>query len=367
MVTGVPPLGGSISIAPAASCAGCAFDPVAHMMYVGMLTNSPGLMARVNTDTGLLDSTCSFVGTSGWSAAGGVLLCGGYAVTYPRTTTTGSQVCMRVPTNNFVPGATQSIDLTAISGANIVNASSSCQGAVTDGVRYVYLAWSNTGAGAAKAIIVRVDMQNFTVAGCSFVDLTNRLAGAGAATGCFTPAWVDGVIYFNIRYSAGSIFALAWIDPAVWNAASARIGPTWSPVTLGLSGTFFVGREYIWNSPNNSSGMLIPFDKRGCSQVSPGYTVVNQTGGTTVPWFYDGKRYGYFTNGGSNIRVVDEANPGMELYFPLNVYDAGWTGTSGQPAADNQGNLYWAPNSTGNLVYTQLLRQRLMLGARTAL
>lgn len=351
MTTGFPPSGGFLALSPAANMSGCAFDPDTHNLYVGPQTASPGLMARVNTDTFTLNGTCNFNTASSLINQRNTLWLNGYAYSTPAGPSAGARL-FRVPGNNFIPSAVQALDLSTAPGGLISSANMQFNGACTDG-RYIYL----TGADATtpRGALIRVDPNNFTASGISVMDIT-ALSGPQPWFISYDPN--NKQLFFAVAFHR-----LAKLNPFHWgNLANIMLGTDMTG--LGTREWFFVGRQFVWVGADYVSPYpLIALSKHDLTIVRS-FPGENFGVPDTAEAFSDGRRYGYFYCPNWIVVCIDEANPQAFNSIAMTSLDPNFAGNvAGNPAMDNNGFLYYAPSGTPpNVVRFHTVPQRVYAG-----
>lgn len=358
MTTGIPPVGGALTLngGGASWYGGAAFDPAAHKMYIG--PNLGTNMARVNTDTFTVEANLSLASVTPAVSNGPMDIVNGVVYSCPANAAATSPL-IAVPVNNFTPAGILTLLLSTIAGINTTSFLSG--GMATDG-RYLFIAVSD----AAMCGVLRVDPNNFTAGGATFLALTNIVPGVTfISTRSLT--FFGRHLYLVARQNgAGALGSIVRVDPNNFNLANTVAGPLIDLTALsgGIASPLFVGKSYTWICPQAPGGSLNAFDKRAGSLVDNGFAMANVPGtmSQACTWF-DGRRYGYISTtslaGPQTIQVVDEANPGMEQYFSLaGIYPV--TNSAINPAADNNDYLYLPPNNpNGN---TALIRFKMIQG-----
>jgi hypothetical protein len=135
---------------------------------------------------------------------------------------------------------------------------------------------------------------------------------------------------------------------------------------FSTSGNNIPLKGYVWSTAIPTGVNTCSWDKRTLTGV--GSTTTNTVFGGAAGLYSDGRRYAYYMSGNAfpatqTVRVLDEANPGMEVQFSTASLDPGGGVYAGWPAMDNNGYLYFANSSAGIVMRFKALPQRLYAGA----
>ena len=249
------------------------------------------------------------------------------------------------------------------------------QGGFTDG-RYAYLVPFLTAVGGHNGIFTRVDLNNFTTTGVSYLDVTT--AGNTLAKG-FMGGFTDGRYAYLVPFYYSSVYhgILTRVDLTSANfsrpIAATATGVAYLDVSTagntsakGFSGGFTDGR-YAYLTPWNSGGLVTRVDITNYSTSGVSYLDVSTAGNTLAKGFMGGftdGRYAYLVPRDSTLGVshgnftrINMDNFTTSGVSYLNVSTAGNTNAKGFVGGFTDGRYaYLIPyyGSTFNGIFTRV-------------
>jgi len=248
----------------------------------------------------------------------------------------GSGLFTRIDLSNYTTSGVSYLDVSTAGNTG----AKGFYGGFTDG-RYAYLV-PNNGNGVYHGIFTRVDLNNFTTSGVTYLDVST--AGNTGAKG-FIGGFTDGRYAYLVPYNNGSTYngILTRVDLNNYTTSGVSyldVSTAGNTSAKGFSSGFTDGR-YAYLVPNNGEvvhGILTRIDLNNYTTSGVSYLDVSTAGNTGAKGFFGGftdGRYAYLVPYNNGVVIhgiltrIDLNNYTTSGVSYLDVSTAGNTGAKG--------------------------------------